>query len=191
MGGIIVVLPLAIFIYLIKWLTEMICGMIDPLSNLIADGLRIADYGADIMVVSLVVLAVFLLGMAVKTKSGAFMHQFVEARILKSAPGYSIIRESIVQIMGNERPAFSQVALVDIFNNDTLMTAFITDMHPNGHYSVFVPTGPNPMSGNIYHLDQEHVQLVNTPVSEAMRSIISCGAGSAGMFESRRDHGPP
>ena len=119
------------------------------------------------------------------------MHQFVEARILKSAPGYSIIRESIVQIMGNERPAFSQVALVDIFNNDTLMTAFITDMHPNGHYSVFVPTGPNPMSGNIYHLDQEHVQLVNTPVSEAMRSIISCGAGSAGMFESRRDHGPP
>lgn len=190
-GGVIVVLPLAIFIYLIKWLIDMICSMIDPLSNVIADNLGIADYIADITVVLLIVLVVFLLGVALKTKSGVFMHRFVEERILKSAPGYSVIRESIVQILGNERPAFSQVAFVDIFNNDTLMTAFITDIHPNGYYSVFVPTGPNPMSGNIYHLDKEHVHPVNTPVSEAMRSIISCGAGSAGMFDSLRDHGPP
>jgi len=71
------------------------------------------------------------------------------------------------------------------------MTAFVTDIHSDGQYSVFVPTGPNPMSGNIYHLDEEYVHLVNTPVSEAMRSIISCGAGSASLFDSFQKKSPP
>jgi uncharacterized membrane protein len=41
-----------------------------------------------------------------------------------------------------------------------------------------VPTGPNPTSGQIFHLPGEHVVLVDVGIDDAMRSIISCGAGS-------------
>ncbi len=190
LGGIIVLLPIAIFAFLIKWLAGIVTDAIDPLSNVLADEVGLADYAADIIVVILVVCIIFLLGMIVKTKCGTFMHRFVEARILKSAPGYSVIRESVVQLLGNERPAFSQVALANIFGNETMVTAFITDEHPDGRYSVFVPTGPNPMSGNIYHLKKEYVHMVDTPASEAMRSIISCGAGSTSLIESCPDNDP-
>jgi uncharacterized membrane protein len=46
---------------------------------------------------------------------------------------------------------------------------------------VFVPTGPNPTSGNIYHLPGDRVRSVDVPVDQAMRAIISCGAGSTAM----------
>jgi uncharacterized membrane protein len=47
---------------------------------------------------------------------------------------------------------------------------------------VFVPTGPNPTSGFIYHLDQQYVHPVKVSVEEAMRSVISCGAGSGTLL---------
>jgi uncharacterized membrane protein len=58
------------------------------------------------------------------------------------------------------------------------MTGFVTDIHENGLYTIFVPTGPNPTTGFIFHLEEAYVQKIDTPVEEAMRSIISCGAGS-------------
>ena len=61
------------------------------------------------------------------------------------------------------------------------VTVFVTDTHADGSYTVFMPTGPNPTSGNIYHLQAENVYPVDVPVEDAMRSIISCGAGSSAL----------
>ena len=91
-------------------------------------------------------------------------------------------KETVVQFLGDKKSPFSSVALVQIFGNETLVSAFVTDTHDNGDYTVFVPTGPNPTSGNIYHVKSRFVHPVDVPVEEAMRSIISCGAGSAGLI---------
>jgi len=186
-GGVIVLLPIAIFVFLVDWLAGFVSGIIDPLSDVLTDELELSGWIADLIVIAVVIFILLLLGMIVKTRAGSFLHRFVELRILKAAPGYSTIRESVVQILGNERPAFSQVALARIFGNETMVTAFITDTHSDGRYSVFVPTGPNPMSGNIYHLKSEYVHIIYIPVEEAMRSIISCGAGSTGLIVASED----
>jgi uncharacterized membrane protein len=120
----------------------------------------------------------------VRTRLGAFLYRVIETRILKLAPGYSMIKETVLQIFGSRKDSpFSSVAIAQIFGNDTLVTAFITDRHPDGSYTLFVPTGPNPTSGLIYHLDEKFVHPVNIPVQDAMRSIISCGAGSAKLMQ--------
>jgi uncharacterized membrane protein len=74
------------------------------------------------------------------------------------------------------------VVLVDLFNSGTLMTGFITD-DQGEIITVFVPTGPNPTSGNIYHVRKEKVFKTDAAVDNGMRSIISCGAGSSEIFE--------
>ncbi len=81
----------------------------------------------------------------------------------------------------------ASVALVRIFENDTMLTAFVTERHDNGWYSVFVPTGPNPTSGSIYHVKPEFVHHITQPVEDVMRSIISCGAGSAPLLKAHFD----
>jgi uncharacterized membrane protein len=62
------------------------------------------------------------------------------------------------------------------------MTAFITDNHADDRFTVFVPTGPNPTTGFIFHLRREFVHPVNVPIEEALRSVISCGAGSTNLI---------
>ena len=63
------------------------------------------------------------------------------------------------------------------------MTAFVTDDSQEDMWTVFVPTGPNPTSGNIYHLPVSTITVIDISVETAMRSIISCGAGSASLLE--------
>jgi uncharacterized membrane protein len=183
LGGLVVLLPVAIIVFIIKWLVGLVINTVEPLSNLLIAKAGIYDWAAYLIVVLIVILVLFLLGLVVKTQFGAFMHRFVEKRILKAAPGYSMIKETIAQILGNEKPPFSQVALVGINDNDSLVTAFVTETHHDGRYTVFVPNGPNPLSGNIYHLKAECVHLIDVPAEEAMRSIISCGAGSKKLIE--------
>ena len=77
------------------------------------------------------------------------------------------------------------MALIQIFQNETLVTGFVTDKHAGDMVSVFVPTGPNPTSGFIYHLPKKYVHPVDVPVEDAMRSVISCGAGSSMLIEQK------
>ena len=106
-----------------------------------------------------------------------------EGSVLSKAPGYKMVKETVNQFLGKNESPFSQVALAQIFENQAMVTSFITDRHNNGIVTVFVPTGPNPTSGFIYHLKKEFVHPVDVSIEDAMRSVISCGAGSEQLIK--------
>jgi uncharacterized membrane protein len=142
---------------------------------------------ADILVVALLIAVCFSVGAIVRTKLGKWLYLFVESNVFLRVPGYSLIKETVFQFLGNKKSPFSSVALVQIFGNETLVSGFITDEHKDGTRTVFVPTGPNPTSGNIYHLPSNLVHPVDVSVEDAMRSIISCGAGSSTLISKRKE----
>ncbi len=182
LGGIIVILPAIILILAFKWLFGVVGNAIAPLTNVVVDTLPTPEqYNpliATVLVLAVIVLGCFFFGLFVRTKLGLMIYSAFENSFLSKAPGYKMIKETVNQLLGKKTSPFSSVALVKIYGNDTLMTAFITDRHENGMVTVFVPTGPNPTSGFIYHLDQQYVHSVDVSVEDAMRSVISCGAGS-------------
>jgi uncharacterized membrane protein len=184
MGGLIVVLPVVLTYFFLRWLFNLVSGLISPLTRVVMAGSQIQKLMADLMVVLIIVAVCFLIGLFIKTRLGLFIYRQVEKRILRVAPGYSLFRETIKQFLGQKRRPFSQVALVRVFENSTMMTAFVTDEHPDGSFTVYVPSGLNPTSGLIYHLQKEYVHPVDVPVEETMRSIISCGAGSGSLIAS-------
>ena len=185
LGGVVVILPMFIFIMVFKWLFGWVTDIIHPVTDLIVIKANMSKIIADALVIAVILVSCFIIGIIVKTKIGQYIHEHLESRILKIAPGYSTIKEIVMQFIGKKFP-FSSVALVRIFENDTLLTAFITDTHADGSYTVFIPTAPNPTSGFIYHIKNEYIQHVNISVEEAMRSIITCGAGSKKILESPR-----
>ena len=183
LGGLIVLLPVGIMVFLVAWVFGMVKGILNPLTQLVTDRSDFHELLAMAIVVCLIVAVCFVIGLVVRTQVGRFIHEKLEDHILKIAPGYNLIKETVLQFLGNRPSPFSSVALVRLFGNDTLATAFVTESHDNGWFSVFVPTGPNPTSGNIYHLKPEYVHKVDLPIEDVMRSIISCGAGSASVVK--------
>ena len=186
LGGLTVILPVAILVFVFKWVFGVVARVIQPLTNLILIKSNLREIMADLLALAIIITVCFIVGVIVKTQIGRFIHTSLENSILKFAPGYSLIKETIMQFLGHKKTPFSSVALVQVFGNETMLTAFVTDEHSDGSYTVFVPTGPNPTSGNIYHLESRFVHQVDVSVEDAMRSIISCGVGSARLIDAYR-----
>jgi uncharacterized membrane protein len=182
-GGLLVILPLAIFVFTAGWLFDIVRSTINPLTEMLLARASLPSVAADVIVILLLVAVCFVIGFVVRTSLGKWLYNTVESRFLKKVPGYSLIKETVSQFLGGKKAPFSSVALVQIYGNETMVSAFVTDSHDDGSYTVFVPTGPNPTSGNIYHLKGKWVHPVDVSVEDTMRSIISCGAGSSMLIE--------
>ncbi len=177
-GGIAVILPITILFLIFKWIFNVIVGIIHPIADLVVSRSHFTEIVADIIVVGIILVICFLVGVVVKTKFGRFIHEHIDIRLSKLIPGYSAVKMTVSQFFDRKSAPFSSVALVRAFDDHHLMTAFITDTHPDGSYTVFVPCGPNPTTGYIIHMKKEDVHPVPISVEVALRSVISCGAGS-------------
>ena len=183
LGGLTVILPAVVLILIFRWLFNWITDIIQPLTNLLIARGHFQEMVADIFAIAIILGVCFLVGVVIKTKAGQYVQENLENRILQLAPGYPLIKSIVMQFTGKEKSPFSSVALVEVFANDILMTAFITDTHANGRHTVFVPTGPNPTSGLIFHIPEKYVHPVGVSVEETMRSVIGCGAGSSSLLD--------
>jgi uncharacterized membrane protein len=182
-GGFVALAPLTLIILLFRWVINVIGRTLTPLVETILndpDPNPYFKFALYVVSFAAVLIFFFIIGLVVRTRLFRFLDR-AEDRYLKKIPGYKLARETIQQFFGKNRSFFKEVVLVDIFNTGTLMTGFITDEQED-IITVFVPTGPNPTSGNIYHFPKERVLRTKASVELGMKTIISCGAGSAEVF---------
>ena len=189
LGGIIIILPITITVFIFKWLFNLIGDIIQPLTSWMIKLLPLPDK-VDEMIASLIIISIilggcFFVGLIIKTRFGQLIFNLFENALLKKTPGYKMVKETVNQLFNRKVSPFSSVALVQIFQNETLVTGFVTDEHDNNMSTVFVPTGPNPTSGFIYHLPNEYIHKIDVKVEDAMRSVISCGTGSSALIQKK------
>lgn len=177
-GGFLVVLPIFVLIFVLNWFYEFLIENISPITKVLIQTTRVNEVVAAVIAVTVILLLFFLVGLLVQTRLGKFFFEMFEERVLNRVPIYRIIKETVIQLFGGEKMIFKGVALVRPFQNETLITAFITDESPNGFVTVFIPSAPAPTGGYIYHIKKEYVIKINYPVEQAMRTVLSLGAGS-------------
>jgi len=184
-GGVVALAPLTLIILLFRWVINVIGRNLSPVVDRFLqdpDPDPLFQLALYVLTFIAVLLFCFIIGIIVRTRLWAFLNQ-AEDRYLLKIPGYKLVKETVQQFFGKNRSFFREVVLVDIFNSGTLMTGFITD-DQGEIITVFVPTGPNPTSGNIYHMQKDRVMKTSASVENGMQSIISCGAGSSEVFAS-------
>ena len=182
LGGFAAILPLALVILIFRWIIGLIERYLRPIVDLFNTDSELLLFVIYVILVAAIIVSFFFIGIIVETRIGRFFTTVLEKKYLMKIPGYKIARETVMQFFGKQKSFFSEVVLVDLFNAGTLMTGFITD-DQGDMITVFVPTGPNPTSGNIYHVRKDKVYRTKAAVDHGMRTIISCGAGSSEIFK--------
>ena len=66
------------------------------------------------------------------------------------------------------------------------MTGLVTDEHPSGIITVFVPTAPNPANGCVYHVPRHLVTYLDCTIEQAMHTVVAVGVGSADILDLKR-----
>ena len=180
LGGAVVVLPVTIFILLVKLVFDFLRAIIAPISNIIKIPFITSDALIDLITLVLIIVFFFFVGLFVKTRLGRGIVGLVEEELLSRLPLYGAIKETVLQLTGAKRMPFSQVVVVEAFG--TQMYGFVADEHADGKYTIFVPTAPNPTNGFIFYMTPDQVKLVDVKPEDAIRMIISIGTGAGKLF---------
>ena len=178
-GGVTVILPIVIFVWVIRLIVSLIHLAIKPLADLIA--LEIPTLFIDLIALATVIVVCFITGLFIRTRFGSAVFGYIEKHWLEKLPVYASIRDIVYQFTGRKQTPFRQVVLVSPFGEGSQMTGFVAD--ENGDmYTVFVPTAPNPTNGFVFHVEKEQVTFLNVNIEEAMRTVVGMGAGSSSII---------
>ena len=182
-GGVVVILPITLFIALIRFFYLFTTRLLTPISNLIDFPSDHKKWIVDLISFGVVIALFFLIGLIVRTEFGKRFFSSIERNWLSQLPLYDTVRDTVRQFTGQKKMPFSQVVLVDVFGTPTRMTGFVTEELGDGRYTVFVPTGPNPTNGFIFHVNAAQIEFLDVRPEEAMRTIIGVGTGSQVLFK--------
>lgn len=188
LGGILVLLPIVLFLFVIGFVFRMVVGLIRPIT-LIFSSADMAPFIANVLGLIIVVLFCFLVGLFIRTRSGRELFIYFDKNYLAQLPFYSTIQQTVQQVFGKKESSFSQVVLIEVFGG--LMTGFVTQEHANGLYTVFVPTAPNPTNGFVFHVKKEKIVFTEVKPEDAIRTVIGVGTGSQILFSDLQPAPPP
>lgn len=182
-AGVLFVLPIYLAIMLLAKAMKSLGRLVQPVAGLLPDW-----FPAETIVSFLLMLALcFLVGVALRTRSGRAARTRVENSLFQKIPGYTMFRSMTRQLAGDSRENAWKPALAEI--EDALVPAFIVEELDDGRFTVFVPSVPTPLAGAIYILTAARVHPVDVPFTQALKVITRWGSGSrelvAAMQESR------
>jgi uncharacterized membrane protein len=185
LNGLLLVLPTIIILFLLSLIFKFVFNLVSPVSALLDKNADEHKFLINILALLIVIVLIFLIGLVMRSTRSIKTFKTFEGKYLLRIPLYSTLQETIAQFSGLKKMPFSQVVLVDAYNTGVLLTGFITEKAGDGIYTVFVPTAPNPMNGNIYHVPATQMKFLDIEPEKAMRTIMGMGTGSSVLFVAR------
>jgi len=175
-GGVVVVLPLFVFVNLLWWLASWIADQIAPVADFAQGHLGMPLWSAQALSIAAIVVACSALGVFVSTHFGNRAFNWLEANTVQRVPGYRPVKEILSYLGKRDQNPFTRPVLVSV-GPGLRFTGFLADEGPSGT-TVFVPTGPNPTTGLVLHVNPHDIERLAVPGSDVLKTILACGAGS-------------
>lgn len=181
MTGLLIVVPVGITIFILKYLFNFADGVLGPLiAHLFAKLLTNADYIPGLGVIA-GLLVIYLTGLLAGNFLGQRLLTFSE-EMLERIPLVNTIYSSSKQVTsvlssssGDERRAvFVEFPTAGSYAIG-FQTGHVPALNQERYQSVFVPTAPNPTSGYILYVEASKVFPAPFGVEEAMKIVVSGG----------------
>ncbi len=182
LNGLLLTLPTIIILFLLSIIFKFVFNIVSPISSLLDQNSESHAWFINVLALLILIALIFIIGLIMRDARGQRSFKSFEDRYLLQIPLYSTLKETVAQFSGLKKMPFSQVVLVDAYNTGVLLTGFVTEKVTDGIYTVFVPTAPNPMNGNIYHVPAAQLKFLEIEPEKAMRSIVGMGTGSTVLF---------
>jgi uncharacterized membrane protein len=179
-GGLLVILPLYLATLLLLKGMQTVAGLVRPVAALVPDWLP----AEDLLSLLLVLLACFVVGMAIRTPAGRRVRERLEVSFFGRLPGYGLLRSLTQRLAGKTDGNAWTPALVEL--EDALVPAFVIEEHDDGRLTVFVPSVPTPLAGAVYILAPERVHPLDVPFTQALQSISRWGSGAKDLAAAMR-----
>jgi uncharacterized membrane protein len=179
-GGLLIVVPVYLAVLLLLKGMKSVGTLVRPFTGLLPESIPAERLLSLVMVLTIC----FLVGLAVRTRSGRAARERLEVVLFGKLPGYGLIRSLTQRMAGDSADSAWMPALIEI--EEALVPGFVIEPLDDGRFTVFVPSVPTPFAGAVYVLSAERVHILDVPFTQAVRSISRWGAGSRELVAAMR-----
>jgi len=177
-GGVYVVLPLCLIVFVLVSVYQTIYTAIEPLTD--AAGVRFPVLWA---LFALVLLSL-VCGLILHTRWGRSVVAAVRDWLGKHSPFLNALHRFEDGLLGKDGSKLAKAAFAVL--DDALVPAFVLEELADASYVVFVPAAPNPSQGAFYVLPRERVHLIDVSAREVARCVSGWGVDTAMLLEKMR-----
>ena len=179
-GGLLIVVPAYLAVLLLLKGMKSAATLVRPFAALLPDWIP----AENLFSLLLVLIICFIVGVAVRTRSGRAVRERMEVALFGRLPGYGLIKSLTQRLAGDSEESAWTPALVEL--EDALVPAFIIETLDDGRFTVFVPSVPTPLAGAVYILSPERVHILDVPFTQAIKSVSRWGSGSGDLVAAMR-----
>ena len=197
LSGFVVLVPLLITLLFLNLVFASVDGLFHPLIE--GTPLNFPGFGVAVTVVLLYIIGAFFSGRRLQSWQDAVLTRIPVVRGI-----YGVARQATEALSSPTGRRFSRVVFLEWPRPGVRAMGFVTGhMHPTTDdgstmVGVFIPTVPNPTSGNLAWVREEEVIETDFSVEEAMKTIFSGGIVAPRMpvrrglrLPSKNDEGLP
>ena len=186
LAGLLLLVPLVLLAFVLYTVYDLLItlaretGINLPFSEVV-DGLVI---GATALLA--VVLACFLIGLALRTSIGRALESRYDSLLEKYLPVVGMVRNLVMQIVGsNDEVLKLKPAEVNLHGGSSRQYALVVEELPDGRIVVFVPSVPAATIGALHVLPPEAVVILDAPVQEMLNAVTQWGAGASIIYQQK------
>lgn len=186
LSGLLVVVPLSLTIFILRFLYLLTAGRLEPITR----GLfkRVPEYGIAFVSVLILLGTIYCVGLVANIIVGRKVIALGE-KLLAKIPLVNTVygaSKQVVQSLSfqDDSESFQSVVIVDFPKPGTKAFAFVTNTvvlrdgisgEEKKHYRVFIPTTPNPTSGYMEFIPVEATEEAGISVEDAVTTVMSAG----------------
>jgi uncharacterized membrane protein len=175
-GGLFIIIPGAVTLWLLIWLFNQIDGLLAPILEWVM-GRHVPGLGFAVIIILLILIGFF--GMIIGNRR---FFSTVEIRIMKLpiiGAVYSSVREILTSFHTANNDKFLETVLIEFPRKGIYSIGFVTreTINKNGEkfLNVFMPTSPTPFGGYLQIVPESEVVHTSMSINEAMKLLISIG----------------
>lgn len=178
-GGIYLIFPLTLLIYVIRMAHDFVASMIRPLSDAMPDIIPGFD-GSYLLAAFILIQLCFLGGLLLLNKNNRSRFDDFERKFLMGVPGYNKLKLAATLMIGDTQNDLPVVAVRD---GESITLG--AKMASNGIWcTVYIPSAPDAGSGSLVIVPCSAVMPTDITAKDLVMVLKARGMGSAQILDS-------
>jgi len=181
-GGLVVILPLAIIVFVAGDAVNSLIVATKPLTQDLPFGAFINALIALLLVITGIIAICFTAGFLLSTLWGRAIKIWLEKTLFERIPMYTTLRGLTQKFAGIEDADFPVVE-ADLYNSDNRVLGVLVDTLPDERYVVYVPSSPMVTVGQVHILPRAHITQTDLSMSETIGCLSQMGIEAEKLYK--------
>ena len=173
-GGMVVIIPLAILVFVVGDTIDMLVTATKPLTADLPFNVLINTLIAVLIVVAAIIMVCFIAGFTLNTLWGGIIKKWLEKNLLERIPMYSTLRGLTQRFAGIEDADYPVVE-ADLYNSDDRVLGVLVDDLPDGRQVIYVPSSPVVTIGQLHIVPKHRITVTDLSMTETIGCISQMG----------------